>query len=363
MGMKFRVKLLLFVLSVVLITTVFLVIFFINNFNAITDFSLKQNTTGIRKMNEEYLVNLANDKARLISQQFKNAINSIAILGKAAQKIIDNYDELAGLNDIYKQKLFSDNFIEYNGAITNPVEDDVNILIPPPIKDEPRSKEMLKTFSLLNLVIGPVFESNENNTFVYFVGDKSSPITRAYPNFNLAEYLGEYIDLLFWKEFFVENVEPWERFYTDEFFQDEVLRKVGTPVTFDPPYEDAAGQGKIITLFYPLWNNKENKFAGVVAADVSLAKIVENILAIEIAETGFAFLINGRGEIIAVPEEDEKKLKVDVEEIERGGLKYYYRSLSTSQDSGIREVYENIMQEESGYLNITMDDGNNHILV
>ena len=72
-------------------------------------------------------------------------------------------------------------------------------------------------------------------------------------------------------------------------------------------------------------------------------------------------LINGKGEIVAMSEQAERSLKVKVEEIERNGLTYYYRSLSTSQDAGIRGVYDTLMADESGFLKVTMDDGENHV--
>ena len=363
MKLKFKAKLLLFALSVVLIPTAVLVSFFLINFNGITRFSLEKNTEGIEKSNQEFLNNLASDKARLTSLQFKRAIESLTILGKSTQKLVDHYGELAGLRDIYQLGIFRDNLVPYHDALTNKSEDEINVLIPPALVPYKRSRELLKVTSLLNLTIGPVFESNENNTFVYFVGDRESPVTRAYPNINLAEYLGDCIGLLFWQDFFPDNVRYWERYYTDGSFRERVLSEVGTPITFDPPYEDAAGQGKIITLFYPLWDSRKGKFAGVVASDVSLAKIVENILSVHIAQTGYAVLINGKGEIVAMSEVAEQSLKTTTEQIERGGLSYYYRSLATSQDSGITEVYPTIMQEHSGYLKVRMDDGENHVLV
>jgi sigma-B regulation protein RsbU (phosphoserine phosphatase) len=360
--LRFKAKLLVFALSVVLIPTVGLVLFFFYNFNVLTRFSLSQNTAGLERSNQEFLNNLAADKSRLISLQLKRSVDSITILGKAAQKVIDDYPDLASVRDVYRLPLFRDNLIEYNNALTNPSSDEVNVLIPPSLVAQSRARELLTVSSLLDLVIGPVFESNENNTFVYFVGDRESPVTRAYPNINLAEYLGPYIDALFWKDFFPDNVQYWERFYTDESFRAAVDEAVGSPVTFDPPYEDAAGQGKIITLFYPLWNHREDRFAGVVAADVSLAKIVENILAIHVAQTGYAVLINGKGEIVAMSDPAARSLKVETEEIDRNGLTYYYRSLGSTRDVGLQSVYPRIMAEQSGYLKVTMDDGENHVL-
>ncbi len=363
MRINFKAKLLIFVLSVVLLSTALLVTFFIINFYSITNFSLEQNAKSLKESNREFLINLANDKARLTSLQFKNAVSSITVLGKAAQKIIDNYNDLAGLNSIYSLNLFRNKLVTYNQALTNPKKEEVNVLIPPALAGQKRAQDLLRVSSLLNLIIGPVFESNENNTFVYFVGDKKSPVTRAFPNINLAEYLGDHVNLLFWREFFPDNVQYWEKFYKDKNFQKQIYETVGTPVTFDPPYEDAAGQGKIITLFYPLWNKQQNKFAGVTAADVSLVKIVDNILGIHVAETGFAVLINGKGEIIAMPGKASDRLKVTSKEIERGGVKYIFNDLSTSADKGVQGIYPQIMSGTRGYLNTTFDDGEEHIVV
>jgi sigma-B regulation protein RsbU (phosphoserine phosphatase) len=239
----------------------------------------------------------------------------------------------------------------------------VDVLIPPSLVSHPRARDYLKVSSLLNLLIGPVFESNENNIFLYFIGDRQDPVTRAFPNINLAEVLGDSLDTLFWKDFFKDNVPYWEKYYTNEAFRADVLTAAGSPVTFDPPYEDAAGQGKIITLFYPLWARQNNRFAGVAAADVSLEKIVQNVLTVHVAKTGYAVLVNGDGEIIAMPEQADKSLKVKTETIQRNGLNYYYRSLASSQDGGIQKVYPEIMQRAAGFLTTVMDDGTSHVLV
>ena len=86
---------------------------------------------------------------------------------------------------------------------------------------------------LLNLVLGPIHWADENNTFTYFVGDRESPVTRAYPNINLAAYLGDAIDLLFWEDFFPDNVAHWERYFTHDELHSAVvaLTSLGRQVT------------------------------------------------------------------------------------------------------------------------------------
>ncbi|HTP60392.1 MAG TPA: hypothetical protein VMM82_15830, partial [Spirochaetia bacterium] len=198
MRLRFKAKLLLFLLSVVVVLTVGLAGFFINNFNALTRFSLEKNADGIRQSNQEFLTNLANDKARLISLQLKRAVDSVTILGKAAQKLTDNYGDLSELGGVYQTKLFRDALVPYKGALTSSSKDPVDVLIPPSLASDPRARDYLKVSSLLNLMIQPVFESNENNIFMYYIGDRQDPVTRAFPNINLAENLGDSLDTLFW---------------------------------------------------------------------------------------------------------------------------------------------------------------------
>lgn len=370
MKLSFKTKLIIFSVSVVILPSIILIFFFMlsfNNFKSsfddITNFSLEQNKTSIKESTKEYLNNLIKEETDLIYLQIKSAIDNISILGKSTQKLIDNYDDLSLLTDVYNQKLFHNNIIEYEEALTNPATEEVNVLAPPQIAGDKRSRTYLQITSFLNLIMGPVFEANSNNTFVYFVGDEANPVTRAYPNINLAEVLGEGINLLFWKDYFQPNVDPWKKFYTDETLRNKVMKNIGTPITVNPPYEDAAGQGKMITIFYPLWNYKDNKFAGAVGADITLNNIIKNILSIKVAETGYAFLINGNSEIIAMPEKGFKNLKIDYKEQQIGSLSYYSGSLSSSKDSGIQSIYNTILDSENGFFNIELDNKEKNILV
>ncbi len=364
MKRTFKFKLIFFTLSVTIIPLLFLVVLFLNNFNKITEVSLEQNTKGIKQSTYEYLTNMVKDKADLGSLRVQSVIDSVSVLGKSAQKIIDNYDELAGNKDIYEVDMFNNKLIELNGAKTNNTDEEVNVLIPPHIADNPESIELLKTTSLLNLSMASVFESNSNLTFLYFVGDRGSAITRAYPNIDVAHYLDSagLLGFDFWADFFPDNVYPWEKFHLDKTFAEDVLSRTGTKTTFNQPYADAAGQGKIMTVFYPLWDFKENKFAGAVGADVSLASIVDTILSIHVAKTGYAFLVNGVGEIVAKPDIADKDLLTTEVVINRNGLDYYYSDLSTSKNESIKDIYKDIISNKNGYYDISLGNGEKGIL-
>lgn len=341
---SFQRKLLLFIISLVILTTLILFLFLSYNFQAITNFSLAQNTFGMEQTVEDYLTKYTQEKAASTWFQLKAAQDNLAILGKSAQKLIDNYDEIRSNPALLDISIFQTHLRDVGGALGSEPQDNVDTLIPPAIASNPQAKELLAASALLNLNIDAIYEANVNNAFIYFVGNPDAPVTRAYPNIQLAEVLGEGVNLLFWKDFFSQNVDGWRSWYTDPALQS----RVPNPITVEPPYMDAAGQGMIVTMFYPLWDKETNEFAGAVGADITLNNIIENVLSIQVARTGFAFLMNGQGEIIAMPETGYGLFGVDLAEIQLGGLSYYTGKLNDSQLPAVQDMASTLLTRPEG---------------
>ncbi|TGG91485.1 methyl-accepting chemotaxis protein [Natronospirillum operosum] len=64
------------------------------------------------------------------------------------------------------------------------------------------------------------------------------------------------------------------------------------------PYADAA-TGELILTFATPWPGQ-----GVVGADVSLQEVVRSVLAVDLTASGYAFLVDGEGNLIAHPDEE-----------------------------------------------------------
>jgi len=347
---SFRRKLMLFILSVVILTTISLFLFLMNNFNSITEFSLEQNTIGMEETVEEYLTQITQGIAGSTWLQIKAAQDNLSVLGKTAQKINDNYGDFLETPEVFDVSVFQTNLIEKNGALSSEASDNFDALIPIPIANDPKSIEVLSISALLNLSMDAVYEANANNVFLYFVAGPEAPVTRAYPNYHLVDILGEGLELLFWKDYFAPNVAGWEQWYTDP----ELQSRIPSPITVEKPYEDAAGQGLIVSMFYPLWDHDTNTFAGAVAADITLNNIVENILSIQVARTGFAFLMNGKGEIIAMPEAGHELFDIELVETQLGGLTYYSGSLIESDNLAVQEMAAEILTNTEGTYQINL---------
>jgi len=351
---SFQRKLLGFNILLVSITTLFLFFFLTNNFRSITDFSLEENKKGITQTVEDYLTIYAQEKATSTWLQLKAAQDNLAILGTTAQKTLDNYDELVANTAVFTLPLFQTNLVEERGALTAVADANVDALIPPPIADNPAAKELLTVSALLNLNMDAIFNANDNNALLYFVGNADTPVTRAYPNIHLAAVLGDAINLLFWHDFFPDNVAAWQKWYTNPTLQ----ARTPNPITVEAPYSDAAGQGTVMTMFYPLWDSQKDEFAGAVGLDLSLDKIIEDVLSIRVAETGFAFLVNSQGEAIAMPQQGYDLLGIEQTMIDHGGLSFNSGLMSAARETAVHDLAATLQSQPEGIyqLNLTNDD-------
>ncbi|RRR65964.1 MAG: HAMP domain-containing protein [Candidatus Viridilinea halotolerans] len=349
-GESFQRKLLIFVLLAVFITTILQFIFLIGNFQRITDFALEQNTAGAEQNAEEFLRNYAEEKAASTWLQLQAAQSNLTVLGQTAQQLVDNYPALRAQPEIFNLMLFTTQVQAERGALTGTPDERFEIFVPPSLADDPYVLDLLEASALLNLSMEAVYGANSNNNFVYFVGDEAAPFTRGFPKTRLIDAVGDQLDLDFWDDYFPGAVAGWSRWYNDP----ELQAQVPSPLTILGPYADAAGHGQVLTLFYPLWNKELNRFAGAVAADIQLDAIIANILSFQVARSGFAFLVNGQGEVVAMPQTGFEIFELDLQEIGEGSLTYYRGELSQSLNPAVQQLAQQLTQHEEGLLTIDL---------
>ncbi len=350
LGKSFQRKLVLFNILLVSLTTIFLFAFLMTNLRNITDFSLDQNRASLRKTVEEYLTIYTAEKAATTWLQIQAAEDNLAILGKTAQKTLDNYDEISENTAVYDIPIFQTELEEELGALTTDADSPYDAFVPPPYVDNPAATDLLEVSGLLNLNMDAVYGANENNALIYFVGNEETPITRAYPNIHLAEILDSdgLLSLHFWDAFFPGNTDAWREWYTNPALQEQL----GHPITVEAPYGDAAGQGIVMTMFYPLWDKNNDEFAGAVGLDLSLDALIEDVLSIRVAETGFAFLINSSGEVLAMPDEGYALLGLEQREIEHGSLIFVSGLIEESDETAVRDLAQTILNNDEGIAEI-----------
>ncbi|MEM7336592.1 MAG: HAMP domain-containing protein, partial [Chloroflexota bacterium] len=348
---SFQRKLLLFNILLVSLTTIVLFVTLILNFRQFTNRTQALNIEGTQQTVEEYLTTFANEKAESTWLQIKAAQDNLTILGQTSQKIVDNYDELQAHPELFELSLFDTTLTNENGALTTSESKETDAFIPPQFTSDERAQELLEISGLLNLNIDAIQAVNENSSLIYYVGDIESPVTRAYPNKHLVGLLGEFVSLHFWNDFFPGTAEGMSTWFTDP----AVQASVDNPIVVIPPYLDAAGQGEIMTMFYPLWDYEQNQFAGAVGTDLLLNPIIQDVLSVHVAESGFGFLMNGQGEIIAMPQDGLTLFEVNLEPVEVGGLTYYSGSLDQSTNTAVQSLANFITNQPDGIFDLHLN--------
>jgi sigma-B regulation protein RsbU (phosphoserine phosphatase) len=366
---SFQRKLLLFNLLTVILTTVVLFLFLTINMRSITNYSLSSSRTGIKDTVQEYLSRNAQVESDAIWQQLNAAQNNLSVMGKSAQKMVDNFQDIEANSSMLAIPLFDTPLkAGTSGEFTSSPTDPVDVIMPPSLTNDSNAMVALQASALLNLNMQAVKEGNPNNIAIYYIGGPDAPIMRIYPNTHLVDALNaqQALDKLYWRDLYATNVENWTRWYTDATLNQTILSPItvenlSDPVAVQNPTDGTTTQHLILTMFYPLWDGQTNQFAGAIRADVSLNNIIENVLSIKFATSGFAFLMDGQGKIIAMPEKGSTLFGINMTKVELDNLTYYTGTLADSTNSAVKEEADAIQNNKSGSPTINLEDASGNV--
>ncbi len=177
------------------------------------------------------------------------------------------------------------------GQYGNSKSDVASVFIPNTILPDESMILEINTSIYLDFVVPAILKSNPTMIAIYFISKEGA--TTYYPNIGLAENVPADFD---------PRTQP---FYTIATPENDPERKV----VWSEPYQDPAGTGLIVTSATPVYD-QEGKFKGVIAADVLLVKISDQIGAIRVGQTGFAYLIDPAGHLIAMHEASTNAFRI-----------------------------------------------------
>jgi GAF domain-containing protein len=170
------------------------------------------------------------------------------------------------------------------GQLDNPNTEAASVFIPSNVSLTDRLASDLNTVIHLDLLDPPHMLTDSNVVSLYFITPQGATVY--YPNIDLA------------------NIVPADFDVTSQIFYQIAVPKNNPERknVWTPPYQDPAGTGLIVTNVSPVYDQYGN-FRGVMAADLQLAEITNSISQIKVEQTGFAFLIDSAGRVIAMPEQ------------------------------------------------------------
>lgn len=183
--------------------------------------------------------------------------------------------------------------------------------------------------------------TNNPDIIAIYFGSKLGE-TVYYPNIDLASVLPPDFDV---------TSRPWYVNASD-------LARDNKQVVWSEPYQDAALNGLVITSSTPVFDDI-GRFRGVVGADIQLTAITEHVANLAVGETGYGFLIDDKGQVVAIPPKGYQDFSLTPEEIENGSIES--RSLLNRVPIELFEVLAKMTSGQSGVKLVNINGVNRYI--
>ncbi len=188
-----------------------------------------------------------------------------------------------------------------NGSWDNANSDPASVFIPAKVDLNDTLTSELDALKQLDFVGPAVLQANPDAVAIYFGGVSGE--TLYYPNVDLASVVPPDFDV---------TQRPW-------FIKAAPTENPSRKPVWSDPYLDAALHGLVITSSYPVFDSK-GAFRGVIAMDIQLNRITNIVSSIHIGETGYAFVVDKDGRLIAMPAEGYKDLGISASALPLGDV-------------------------------------------
>ena len=287
-----RLKVMLAILVPGSVALGILAFFSITRAGAITNSLSNRLDTGVRQLAEEQLVNTAFSEAGRANQFFEEIAKDVTSL--AAYKV-----SLESRKAILSEGAYWDAATKLtrlaDGQYGNPATDPSSVFVPATIELTDALIADLNTSAYMDFSAPSSLEANPAMLAIYYIN--STGVVRYYPNIDLASRLDADFDF---------TSRPYYRITVPLFNPQHLTR-------WTIPYVDATGSGLVVTVASPVYVG--DVFDGVVAADIQLARITEQVSSFKIGQTGYAFMIDAAGDIISMPKTGYEMFGINPEEL------------------------------------------------
>ncbi len=289
LSLSIRTKIILGILATGGLALVIFAIVTASQTNQITSTLSNRLETSVSQLAEEQLRNTANEQAVRADESFRNVkaeVESLAQTWTSLQKQRRSLRE-----GVYWDAM--SNMVQLkDGRYGNSTNDPSSVYIPAGLTlDDANLIADLNTSAYLDFYAPGVLASHPSILAIFAVDERG--VTRYYPNNDLASIL---------PPGFNANQRPYYEITAPLFNPERKTR-------WSIPYMDAAGGGLVMTIAAPFYVGEE--FNGVVAADMQLTELTQQVKDIKIGETGFAFLLDDAGRMIAMPPEGYQLFGID----------------------------------------------------
>ena len=243
-------------------------------------FLSNQISDSVKSQAEKELTSIASRHARDLDVFFSSFSNNMETLGASIQLLLPSSPD-ATTNSNWETDLQLTRLPQ--GSWDNPNTEAGSIFAP--AQDQLPDALLSELIALKRVdVLAPFILQNNPDMIALYFGSLEGE-TLYYPNIDLSAILPPDFDV---------TLRPW-------FIAAAPNQNPSRDVVWSVPYQDAALHGLVVTTSLPVHDDK-NRFRGVIAADIQLQKISDLVASIGYGQTGYAFLLDQEGRIIAMPE-------------------------------------------------------------
>ena len=316
----------------------------------------------IDEVNEIYLGMLRDrtDKiAHKTALKLQMVNNELRILAHTAQILIDESDSFnkiasASQTTTYNQQVFKFN-PQYNVSSLDKNRANINFHMWGYLHDEngklkAEVKKYTNKLALLNPLVNAMGNKGVNKAWLYIIGPHEMPFVYGYPWADVFAVMEEnypgYNLQNWWDYFFPNMIKNWQ-YWAKGSNQPQVSNE--DVITITPFYKDAAGMGKMVTFFHPLWTPNRKQNYGAVAIDYSIDNIINEISKDVIGKSGFSFLVLENGDIVGINQQESSILGLNITTSDNEGVKTQDVNLFTSKFSQLSALKSNWKSEEDEY--------------
>ena len=286
--------------------------------------------TSVSQHAEEQLKNTVNEQALLVNQSFSDIRHEVEALAHTWTSLQQRKSSL-GKGEYWDAQT---ELIQLeSGQYGNSTRDVSSVFIPVDTGLDSSLLADVNTSAYLDFYAPGILESHPSLLAVYAIDKRG--VTRYYPNINLASVVPPDFDAT--QRSYYEITSP--------------LFNPQRRTRWTIPYMDATGGGLVMTIASPFYVGKD--FNGVVAADMQLAQITEQVEKLKIGETGYAFMLDDAGRIISMPPEGYKLFGLDQNQIKSEEL---YKQ--TLLDAGPEELQTVVRRMIAGGKGLLVVDNN-----
>jgi len=293
LGGNIRTKIVAGILLTGVISLSVLSFFAFNRTGALTNTLSEQIKSSVNLLAEEQLINTVFSEANRANRDFDTAVSQVA--GLASQlELLQEQKNTLGEGTYWNAGIRLTRYSD--GQYYNSQYSASSVFVPSTAELTESVISELNVTAYLDFSAPFVLENNPQIKSVYFTNKQG--IITYYPN----EHLGEHIP-----HDYDGTAQPSYRVATPLFNESRVPR-------WSFPRQDPAGSGLIVSVSAPVYFQDE--FKGVMTADFQLERIAEQIRNIKIGATGYAFLIDSDGHIIAMPAQGYEFFELQPEVLE-----------------------------------------------